>query len=309
MRLPDWLGFRGKTLWDWLQLLIVPTILIAITFAWSATQTRSDNKREDRRIAADRVAAEEVRRDATLQSYLDQLSGLMLDKKLLSSSFNDPVRAVARTVTLTALRRLDGERRAAVVQFLNEAHLLNTHDADVSPTSPVVLLQGADLRGADLRRAELSGAELSGVDLTGADLRGADLNEANLVFSHLRHAQLSRTHLDTTDLTGADLTGADLSFAYLAHTDLAGARLKDANLRGARRIAEAKFLSNGPILGRILAHDLDLHGLITDLPPKKRREFLDAQKRFLASLSPAELAKFNLTPEKLAKLRREANGG
>ena len=41
----------GKTLWDWLQLLIVPAILIGVTFAWSASQTRSDNKREDRRIA------------------------------------------------------------------------------------------------------------------------------------------------------------------------------------------------------------------------------------------------------------------
>lgn len=309
MHLPDRLGFRGRTLWDWLQLLIVPAILIAVTFAWSATQTRSDNKREDRRIAADRAAAEEARRAATLQSYLDQLSGLMLDKKLLSSSFNAPARAVARTVTLTALRRLDGERRAAVVQFLNEADLVKTYDADVFPTSPVVLLRGADLSGADLRGAELSGAELSGVDLTGADLTGADLNEAHLVSSDLRHAQLSRTHLDTTDFTGADLTGADLSFAYLAHTDFAGARLKDANLRGARRLAEAKFLSNGPILGRILAHDLDLDGVIADLPPKKRREFLGAQKKFLDSLSRGELAKFNLTPEKLAKFLRETNGG
>ena len=99
MRWRDWLGVGerrwkkapdeevqpAKTLWDWLQLLIVPAILIAVTFAWSATQTRSDNRREDRRIAADRAAAEEARQDATLQSYLDQMSGLMLDKKLLTS--------------------------------------------------------------------------------------------------------------------------------------------------------------------------------------------------------------------------------
>jgi len=38
----------AKTLWDWLQLLIVPAILIGITFAWSSTQTRANNKREDR---------------------------------------------------------------------------------------------------------------------------------------------------------------------------------------------------------------------------------------------------------------------
>jgi hypothetical protein len=50
-----WAGFAAepepghKTVWDWLQLLIVPAILVGVTFAWSASQTRSDNKREDRR--------------------------------------------------------------------------------------------------------------------------------------------------------------------------------------------------------------------------------------------------------------------
>ena len=31
----------GKTLWDFLQLLIVPAILIGVSFAWSASQTRT----------------------------------------------------------------------------------------------------------------------------------------------------------------------------------------------------------------------------------------------------------------------------
>src|SRR5207248_9407838 len=118
MRWREWLGVGerrwkkapgeevqpAKTLWDWLQLLIVPAILIAVTFLWSASQTRSDNRREDRRIAADRAAAEEARQDATLQSYLDQMSGLMLHEKLLTSNEGDAVRAVARTVTLATLR-------------------------------------------------------------------------------------------------------------------------------------------------------------------------------------------------------------
>jgi len=64
----------------------VPAILIGVTFVWSATQTRSDNRREDRRIAADRAAAEEARQHATLRAYLDQMSGLMLREKLLPPS-------------------------------------------------------------------------------------------------------------------------------------------------------------------------------------------------------------------------------
>ena len=65
----------GKTLWDWLQLLIVPAILIAVTFAWSSSQTRTDDKREDRRS-----------QDVTLNGYFQQMSDLMLDRKLLTST-------------------------------------------------------------------------------------------------------------------------------------------------------------------------------------------------------------------------------
>jgi hypothetical protein len=93
----------AKTLWDWLQLLIVPAILIAVTFAWSGLQSRgenareewriaADNRREDRRIAADRAAAEEARQDTTLQGYLDQMSDLMLHENLLRSHEGAAVR-------------------------------------------------------------------------------------------------------------------------------------------------------------------------------------------------------------------------
>src|SRR3954447_19843647 len=138
MRWREWLGVGerrwkkapdeevqpAKTLWDWLQLLIVPAILVAVTFAWSATQTRSDNRREDRRLAADRTGAERVRQDKTPNDYIRQVSDLMLNKKLLSSRPDDSVRSVARTLTLTTLRRLDGARKGEVVRFLHEARLI-----------------------------------------------------------------------------------------------------------------------------------------------------------------------------------------
>jgi hypothetical protein len=52
------------------------------------------------------------------------MSGLPLDKKLLSSKEGDSIRAVARTATLTVLRRLDGDRKEEVVHSLTEAELL-----------------------------------------------------------------------------------------------------------------------------------------------------------------------------------------
>src|SRR4051794_19364771 len=79
-----------KTLWDWLQLLIVPAILIGVTFAWSAAQTKNDNRRDDRQIRADRAAADQVRQATTLNGYFQQMSDLMLHEKLLSSKQGDP---------------------------------------------------------------------------------------------------------------------------------------------------------------------------------------------------------------------------
>jgi uncharacterized protein YjbI with pentapeptide repeats len=336
-RVPQWTGFARKTLWDWLQLLIVPAILIGVTFAWSATQTRSDNKREDRRIAADRAAAEKAREDATLQAYLDQMSGLMLHEKLLISNEADSVRAVARTVTLAALRRVDGERKSEVVRFLAEAKLL-------SGRAPRVLLVSADLSntdlaGADLKRADLSTTRLAGAFLAGADLKRADLSYTDLSSAHLQVAHLTGADLRSADLTGADLrsadltgvdlefarlsnarlagadlAGADLEFAHLAGVDLAGvdlmhANLADADLTGANlahaRLADANLVS-ASLKG---ANNLDLGGFITQLPPDRQKVFLDSQKAFLDSLSREQLSKFNLSPEKLARIRREASGG
>lgn len=39
----------GKTLWDGLELLIVPLALAAVGFAFSAAQSARDNRRDDRR--------------------------------------------------------------------------------------------------------------------------------------------------------------------------------------------------------------------------------------------------------------------
>ena len=212
----------AKTLWNWLQLLIVPAMLVAVTFAWSALQTNSDNRREDRRLAADSVAAEQVRQDATLNAYLQQMSDLMLHENLLVSKRDDAVRSVARTVTLTALRRLDGERRGEVVRFLQEARLIRAKG------EPRVSLAGANLTGANL-----SGAIILESDLGGADLRRANLKNANIHSSWLYDADLTRANLAGAYLPGADLTLANLTRANLAGAALFGTIFGGANLRRA----------------------------------------------------------------------------
>jgi uncharacterized protein YjbI with pentapeptide repeats len=306
-RAPDEEVQPAKTLWDWLQLLIVPAILVAVTFAWSASQEQSDNRREDRRIAADRAAAAEARKDATLQGYLDQMSALMLDRNLLSAKADVAVRAVAHTITLTALRRLDPDRKAEVLQFLYGANLLQgqarSDGTDIILDTPAVDLTDADFEGVNLANMGFStsyfeeggedrvvGPILSGANFARANFADTDLGGVNLNGANLSGADLSRAYLVEADLSAADLTGANLSGADLSGANLDTPFLADANLKGTENLDLARYLTG-----------LD--------DPTWQKDFLDSQKAFLDSLSPKELAKFNLSPEKLAVFRREASGG
>ena len=208
---------RYKTLWDWMQLLIVPLVL-AVFAAWFT----------HRRESLAREIEESRTREERLQTYFDRMTELMLDKSLCSSESGAEVRYIARARTLTVLRGLDGERKAALLRFLREADLI---DKDKSVVILVEAdLSGANLRGAYLRRANLRGAALFGADLCGADLCGADLSEASLC-ADLRGADLRGA--DLRGAYGANVRGANLSGANLSRADLSGAEFGKANLRGA----------------------------------------------------------------------------
>ena len=225
----------AKTLWDWLQLLVIPLALAALAFLLNSAQSSREQRREDERAARQRAIAADAAREEVLRAYLTQMSALMLDRNLLRSRPRADVRAVARTVTLTALRRLDGERKGLVVRFLAEARL-------VSRTDPKVDLNDADLRSADLRGAPLVvrpanrkdvlfvGADLQEVDLRAADLRAA-FPGALLVEADLREADLRGADLEAA--VGAGLPPADLSRAQLEGANLEGAELGGADLEGA----------------------------------------------------------------------------
>jgi hypothetical protein len=222
---PPGVDERGKTLWDWLQLLIIPAVLAGGAMWFSRAEREAE-----REIAADRL------REAALQTYLDRMTDLLLEKELRTSKEEDEVRAVARARTLTTLRQLDGTRKATLLRFLYEADLINKDDH-------VINLGGADLVEANLAGADLSGANLDKADLTNADLfmarlSGAKLNRAylhgvNLILADLSEANLSESGLDDAKLISANLSGANLGEASLFEADLSGADLSGADLSGA----------------------------------------------------------------------------
>ena len=234
-----WKGFHGKTLWDWLRLLLIPLVLTVGGFLFSSYQHDTDQQR-----ALDQQQA------TILQTYIDNIQDLLLNHNLLKSSSFDTknpyydVAMLARARTITALEGLDPARKGRLVQFLYEAHLIGFLENRDEKQLPSI-----DLYGANLSRADLNGIPLLGVWLRGANLsnatftcanigssgfyiiRCASLAEAELSGADLSYANLSGINLYAADLT-ANLTNANLSNANLTNASL-GANLTNADLRGA----------------------------------------------------------------------------
>jgi uncharacterized protein YjbI with pentapeptide repeats len=218
-------GFTNKTLWDWLQLLIVPLALALIAFLFNLATTGNDRKIATQRYEQDQHIALDKQREDLLQTYLDRMSELLLEKQLRSSAPDGEVRNVARVRTIALLFQLDARRVGYVFAFLREAGLISDQ-----PGKSVVGLSLSDLSNIDLSQASINGADFSYAKFNGANLSGADLTASNFSYAKFNGADLSGADLTSIDLRGADFTNANLSRANLGGADLTGANLIGANL-------------------------------------------------------------------------------
>jgi uncharacterized protein YjbI with pentapeptide repeats len=297
---PDWTGFddylgpltkdqRGKTLWDWLQLFVVPAVLAVGALLFNKSTRESEQK-----IAGNR------QNEASLTGYLDKMTELLLEKNLRTSNEEDEVRSVARARTLTVLYSLDVNRKRQIVEFLIETGLILSDDSIINLKSAnlknIMLdginflidegigvdFSGAFLSDASLMHAKLRWARLEGTSLDRADLENADLTEARMngaimhktnleeaelngtycenafiTESNLRNAVLKNAHLNGTSLyksclEGADLRWADLGGACFIDAKLTGARLNNANLQGAE-VTEKQLSKTASLEGAIMS--------------------------------------------------------
>ncbi len=225
----DWTGFNQhigpqvqqfqptKTLWDWLQLLIIPLVLAVAALLFNRATTSTERQIAAKRYEQDREIALDKQREDLLQAYLDRMSELLLEKSLATSP-SEEARNVARVRTITILFQLDARRIGYVFAFLREAGLMST-----KPNSSIVNLSQANLTKINLSQAKLIRADLSEANLWYANLSGADLGGANLSKAFLYQANLNETTLYQADLSGANLIDANLSGAFLSEANLSGA--------------------------------------------------------------------------------------
>jgi uncharacterized protein YjbI with pentapeptide repeats len=313
-------GFAKKTLWDWLQLLVIPLILagIALVFQLSNSQTerqiakqryKQDQEIAKQRYEQDQQIALDKQREDLLQAYLNGMSELLLEKKLRESTVTDEVRTIARVRTLTVLPRLDGKRKRNLLLFLYDAGLIDSEHQ-------IVDISDADLSEADLgwvilcrdkwmidnslneKKIKTVTANLSRVDLRNANLIGAILNGVKLGAGS--EAEL-KWEIDTTNSTngaslcGAKLVNAKLYKAELGGVDLRGADLSHANLGGAYLMLADHSDAN------LHGADLSIKSLREDFIDKLAPDeaLPDTSKWIGADLSYADLRGANLTDANL----------
>jgi uncharacterized protein YjbI with pentapeptide repeats len=214
-------GVADKTLWDWLELLIVPAVLATGGFWFNSTQKRRELIAQEAQKDYEQYIQDQRAQDDALQAHIDYVSRLLIDEvKVLNGTQlqtgeqpdptmygsapiemtvdNPQVSIVIRARTLAVLTRLDAYRKAHVLGFLFESGL-------VQGKQPFV-----PLAGASLEEIEVSGrgASLVGINLSQAYLDRANFADANLSGTYLEGAYLSGANLQGVDFSGADLSGA-----------------------------------------------------------------------------------------------------
>lgn len=297
-----------KTLWDWMQLLIVPLVLALGAFLFNITTSRNEQKIALQRDQTAHEIALDNQREILLQAYLDRMSELLLQQHLRHSEAHAEVRYLARARTLTILPRLDGSRKGSLVKFLYESNLIeviNLSGADLSGA----ILNEAKLHRANLSEANLSQALLELADLSEANLSGANLSQALLLFANLSEANLNGAKLHKADahdanLGKANLNWADLSEATLNRADMHEASLHKSNLRQAHMqnvnlcnaelraadlsqadlgaadltgadLSEAEL--RGAMLHETILREVNLHG--ASLTPDQRSQIINQRER------------------------------
>jgi uncharacterized protein YjbI with pentapeptide repeats len=248
--LPESEYVRGKTLWDWMELLIIPLFLAGGAFVLQRSERAAERNSAEDQEKLEREIATDRQQEAALQAYLDRMAELLLDEKL-GPDKSEKALYVMRVRTLTVLRELNALRNGIVLRFLRDIGFVGTKESSLFMAAN---LEGADLRGVNLsetnlERARLEGANLEQAFLISVNLKAAILRNANLERVHLRGANLDRAvltnailrsaalyqaDLQNANLSGAYLEGAELQSANLQNANLESAHLQDVNLRDAR---------------------------------------------------------------------------
>ena len=250
----------AKTLWDWMQLLIVPVVLVVAAFILNLTINRNEQRIAQKRFELEYKIAASTQQQNLLQTYFDKITELLTNEDLLKKS---QVRDIASARTTATISRLDEELQANLLRFLYSAGLIkNNADGCIINLMTATLeeanffslnLSSSCLKGirfmecifygptdfstsnlddSEFFRCHLDGAQFSGASLQNAYLTESDLSEADFSQANLQGTKLARVNLANANLTMSNLRKAALDLTYAYKADFTGADLSEAELGG-----------------------------------------------------------------------------
>ncbi len=255
---------RGKTLWDILELLVIPIALAIIALYFNHHERESERKlselrtQEDRKIAEqrmeeDRKIAADQQKEDILRSYLDDMGKLLIDKELKGEKDKkeSPIIAVAQVKTINALRSLDKERRDYIFYFLNDAGLSEW------------ILEGISMNNLDFSGNRINNFNLRETDMNSSNLNQTILTEVNMTSARLFKASLQGSIMSLVNLSNAILIKCDFKNVSLWKVDFNGARMDSADFRSTRFLGDVNF-SKADLHGVNFAHVDFQNAILTD---------------------------------------------
>jgi uncharacterized protein YjbI with pentapeptide repeats len=259
------LGFKDKTCWDWLPLLLQLVAVVAISgsiylgFSQFTSQQIQEQDRlaqqtlqEQAHLAQQQSLEQELLATQTakqqqpllqqmssivdqgheqlLTAYLNSMSDLL--PALKKSNATSSARLVAQTKTLAIINALKADpiRVAIVLQFLHDSGLISVPVRN-SP-GPIISLNNLTLSGVNLKQANLSSTSFDGAILSNVNLSQAILTSSSFRGATLTKALFTNADLEHVDFSGANLENADFTGATLKGTNLNSADTKNAKLKG-----------------------------------------------------------------------------
>jgi len=211
---PKWTGFgrhrineqfsNEKTLWDWLDLLIIPLAIGVLAWSFKESEKEKADKLEDERM-----------QNEGLDSFIKIMTELIIKHNLASTHSTPETRTIARTRINLAFSNLNGTRKGQVLQFLYESGLIDKN--------PTIKLVGGNIKYA----------VLDGIVLIESEIKGAYFNEASIKDSNLNDAVFTSCDFTDADLSGSLMRNVDLSYTKLIKAKLKNMDLTSVNFEGA----------------------------------------------------------------------------
>jgi hypothetical protein len=170
-------GFKDKTFWNWIELLVVPVVLAMGAWYLDKSQTDAQVEREelriiaaieleDRRIEEARNVEDERNKINILNNYRRSITELIKDGGLLSSPPQCGVVSAAQALTISTLPQLGGAQKGELLSFLFEIEVIDHPDRE----NAVISFFNADFSGAQFPDGNLSDANLNDANLKLSDL-------------------------------------------------------------------------------------------------------------------------------------------